>query len=345
VDKALEWLARHQEADGSWSVRKTEGRGSGGSIDWDPGLTGLATLAFLGAGHTEKVGKYKETVRKAIAWMISQQNADGAIGADPKWREHHGGFGYHHAICGMALAEASAMGREPKTKEAAQKAVTYTCEKYQYGDGSDKLGFRYSPKAAVGDVSVTGWYIMQLKSAKIAGLHVDPASFEGALKFLDSREQDPAKVKKEDDGYDTGRHRYGYTERGAMVNTTSIGILCRLYLGAKPEEVHGAALWLLRTNAPAWKADLGVANGGGWPMYYMYYTTLTMFQTGGDVWKEWNTALKQTLLNNQRKDGDADGSWDPLSDWEKNAGRAYTTALGAMCLEVYYRYMPLYRDH
>ena len=154
---------------------------------------------------------------------------------------------------------------------------------------------------------------------------------------------EPNAVKKTDDAYDTGKHRYGYTSPGAMVNTTSIGILCRLYLGAKPEEVQGAAMWLMQTNPPAWKADLGVANGGGWPMYYMYYTTLTMFQTGGDLWKQWNTGMKKVLCDNQRKDGDFDGSWDPLSDWEKNAGRAYTTALGAMSLEVYYRYMPLYR--
>ncbi|MCZ7646741.1 MAG: terpene cyclase/mutase family protein [Planctomycetota bacterium] len=338
VDKALEWLARHQEADGRWSVRQTEGDG-----DWDPGVTGLATLAFLGAGHTEKVGKYKGNVQAAIKWMIGQQRDDGAIGTDKKFEEHHGGYGYHHAICGMALAEASAMGRVPETKAAAQKAIDYTCNEYQCGDQSDKLGWRYKPKAAVGDLSVSGWYIMQLKSAKVAGLHVDPASFEGAIKFLDSRMQDPGKVKKVDDAYDNGQHRYGYTERGAMYNTTSIGILCRLYTGSKPEEVQGAAMWLLKEQPPQWDGKLGQANGGGWPMYYMYYTTLTLFQTGGEMWKEWNDKLKGVLCTNQRKDGDFDGSWDPLSPWEKRAGRAYTTALGAMCLEVYYRYMPLYR--
>lgn len=338
VEAALRWLARHQEADGSWSVRKTEGAG-----DWDPGVTGLAVLAFLGAGHSERVGKYKPNVTKAIDWIVSQQRADGAIGTDKKFTEHHGGYGYHHAICGMALAEAGAMARVPRTREAAQKAINYSCDKYQHGEGSNKLGWRYKPKAAQGDLSVSGWYVMQLKSAKVAGLAVDPASFDGAIRFLDSRMANPVNVKKVNDTYDTGGHRYGYTNKKPMVNTTSIGILCRLFTGSKPEEVQGAALWLLQTNPPAWKADLGVANGGGWPMYYMYYTTLTMFQTGGDIWKQWNDGLKATLCNNQRKGGDEDGSWDPLSPWEKKAGRAYTTALGAMCLEVYYRYMPLYR--
>ena len=53
VDAALRWLARHQEADGHWDGAKYEGRKT------DPGITGLAVLAFLGAGHTETAGKWK----------------------------------------------------------------------------------------------------------------------------------------------------------------------------------------------------------------------------------------------------------------------------------------------
>ncbi len=336
VDAALRWLAYHQEADGRWSVKNT-----GGDSDWDPGVTGLAVLAFLGAGHSERVGMYKDNVKRGIAWIISQQRADGAIGTDGKYKEMHGGYAYHHAICGMALAEAAGMGRIPETKAAAQKAVDYTCEIYQYGEGSDKLGWRYSPKAAEADSSVSGWYVMQLKSAKIAGLHVNPMSFEGALKFYATREAPPEKVKKEDDGYDTGKYRYGYLDRTPMHNTTAIGCLCQLFLGVKAEEIHGSAQWLMRTSPPEWKAELGVGNGGGWPMYYTYYTTLMMFQVGGDLWKQWNTAMKEMLLPHQRKDGDFAGSWDTLSPYEIRSGRAYATAMGCLSLEVYYRYLQL----
>ena len=216
---------------------------------------------------------------------------------------------------------------------------------HQQGSGSAKLGFRYLPKMA-GDTSNSGWFVMQLKSAKVAGLHVDPASFEGIMKFYKSCEKPAAGIQKEDDSYDKGNYRFGYqpnTPHG--VNNTSIGVLAHLFTGTKPEEVVGAAKWLLRTNPPAWRADLGPAfNGIPFPMYYSYYTTLNMFQIGGDLWKQWNKGLKAMLLPNQRRDGDFDGSWDPLAEYEKKAGRAYTTAIGAMCLEVYYRYLPMYRE-
>jgi hypothetical protein len=51
------------------------------------------------------------------------------------------------------------------------------------------------------------------------------------------------------------------------------------------------------------------------------------------------------LIQRQRRGGDEDGSWDPIagSGEAKYAGRVYTTALGCLCLEVYYRYLPLYK--
>jgi hypothetical protein len=45
----------------------------------------------------------------------------------------------------------------------------------------------------------------------------------------------------------------------------------------------------------------------------------------------------------------AKGSWDPdqpVPDrWGRLAGRLYVTSLSILTLEVYYRYLPLYRDY
>ena len=69
-----------------------------------------------------------------------------------------------------------------------------------------------------------------------------------------------------------------------------------------------------------------------------------MFQVGGDSWKQWNAKLKDLLVEKQCKGGpELDGSWDPVERCGWIGGRAYTTAMGALCLEVYYRYLPMYR--
>ncbi|MHC4914591.1 MAG: hypothetical protein ACYTGB_03785, partial [Planctomycetota bacterium] len=47
VEAALAWLARHQEPAGNWDSKKY-----GSKWRYDVGMTGLAMLAFLGAGYT-----------------------------------------------------------------------------------------------------------------------------------------------------------------------------------------------------------------------------------------------------------------------------------------------------
>lgn len=324
VLKALDWLARHQEADGHWDTMKCEAR-----YKTDTAVTGFALLAFLGYGHTERVGKYKDTVKRATRWLISKQQANGLV-FDSTDAGGHRGVGYPHAIAGMALAEAAGMGAPDDVKKAAQKAVDYSIDAHQQGDGSDKLGWRYQAKQAA-DLSVTGWYVMQLKSAVMGKLSVDPAAFEGALKFLDS-------VEKKVEGSEYGASVYHYQPGNPHEHTahrlTAIGTLCRQFMGFKMEELQGSVDWFVeKGGVPEWGAT-----GDRVDLYYWYYGTLCAHQQAGAVWKRWNDAMIKALCENQRKGGDEDGSWDPLGAYSGEWGRAGQTALGALCLEVYYRY-------
>jgi hypothetical protein len=90
---------------------------------------------------------------------------------------------------------------------------------------------------------------------------------------------------------------------------------------------------------------LGQLPGRGEPnFYYWYYATLALHQTkqSSGAWTTWNEALKSELLSTQVTEGDLGGSWDPRCVWGGHGGRIYTTALGCMCLEVYYRYLPIF---
>ena len=50
-------------------------------------------------------------------------------------------------------------------------------------------------------------------------------------------------------------------------------------------------------------------------------------------------------LETQESAGAAKGSWSPDDDlWGGYGGRVYSTAMGTLCLEVYYSYLPLYGD-
>ncbi|MHC4252143.1 MAG: prenyltransferase/squalene oxidase repeat-containing protein [Planctomycetota bacterium] len=317
VDRALEWLWRHQESAGHWEgERKFEADDPGKNTD--AGVTGLAVLAFLGAGHTEKTGKpkYQVTVKKAVAWLIKKQAANGAIGEG-----FEGGLGYHHAIAGLALAEAFGMARIPRTGSAAQKAIDYSLNVHQ----TDYSGWRYKAKTPA-DTSVTGWFVMQLKSAKIAGLKVDGKGFQGATTFVDKCTRDGGLVSYQ-------------PERSPTSTMTAVGLLCRQFMGWKRDNpVLKTGANYLMDNLPEW-------DGGNVNFYYWYYGTLVMFQMGGQWWKAWNASLRDMLIERQRRGAPKiDGSWDPVGTWCGSGGRVFATASGCLCLEVYYRYLPMYKD-
>jgi hypothetical protein len=329
VSYSFSWLAHHQEPDGHWDTRKY-----GSSEKTDTACTGLALLAFLGAGHTERVGLYKDNVRRAVAWLRSQQKPNGLVFDDSDAGAHRG-VGYPHAIAAMALAEAAGMGgrtRVPETWDAAQKAVDYATKIHQQGDEYEKLGWRYQAHDAA-DLSVTGWYIMLLKSAKVAGLSVPTESLRGALKFLDS-------VEKKGQGGDKGygpASVYWYqpqNEHGETAHRlTAIGTLARQFLGAPSEQTEATVRWYLdKGGVPdGWSAEKT-------DLYHWYYATMGTFLQQGESWTRWNAAMLRTLSDNQRKDGDDRGSWDPVGAFANEWGRVGQTALATLCLEVYYRY-------
>jgi len=339
VEAALQWLARHQEADGSWDPVRYEAR-NGSNARYRVGATALALLAFLGRGETHKNGPFAQTVRRAELWLIRQQKANGGI-----FEQAAGGSsasaGYNHALAGLALAEAFGMtgpaGRDEYDlglRAAAQKAADYSTGVHQ----AAYSGWRYDAREAA-DLSATGWFVMQLKSARLAGLRVDGRGFQGASAFLD-------KVADQD-----GRARYT-ADRAPTSAMTAVGLLCRQFTGAPASDpLVAKGPGRLLQDLPNWQtaaataADSGVGDKG---FYYWYYGTLGMFQAGGEHWTRWNEAMKPVLVANQcrggQKDGslnDKDGSWDPQSWIDLHGGRVFTTAMGALTLEVYYRYLPI----
>ncbi|MFH0939615.1 MAG: hypothetical protein V1899_10100 [Planctomycetota bacterium] len=334
VDLGLEWLARNQEADGHWDNVKHGGTSPG--MEGDPAMTGFALLAFLGAGHTEKVGKYKENVIKGVKWLIDNQKPDGYWGTPP--------FNYTQGIATMALGEAAAMSRIPETRKAAQLAIDAVDKAQNQTGPSDREAWDYRPNGKINDSSIMAWNILALKSCKVGGLSVNPAAFEGCLNWLNV-------------GQDLGKHKPldidPYFEGGMMIyrgtcanpllyenglrniTVTAAAGLCRMMIGGASGDTVGVAgpcNLILKNHIPTQYP---------FNMYFGYYATLLMFQKGGDHWKVWNEAMKKALTESQCKGGKDDGSWNPHSRWIDDGSRVMSTALCILCLEVYYRYAKL----
>ena len=324
VAKALVWLAKQQDKkNGLWSLQGPYV--DGGSQENRLAATAMALLAFQGAGNTTQQGKHKEVVQRAWKALRDAQLADGRFELHPPLPSHHAL--YSHAQATIAACELYGMTKLAEHAEPAQRALDYAIAA-QGPNG----GWRYEP-GNMGDMSVTGWYMMAMKSGEMAGLSVPNESVAGIGAFLDS-----VAVK---DGV-----RYGYRVdvpgRPASPVTQAIsaeGLLCRQYLGWRrddPRLVAGVEM-LIGPQPIDWDNDKDV--------YAWYYITQVAHHLGGDPWRRWNDRMKEVLPAMQVQKGPEAGTWDPsLDKWGHIGGRLFTTCFCTYMLEVYYRHLPIYGD-
>jgi hypothetical protein len=319
VGYGLDWLARNQLRNGSWSLSGPYGDGVPENFDNPAVATAMALLAFQGAGNTHKRGKFRQNVISGWKWLLNEQDENGNF-------FHEGGFNhtfYTQGMCTIAICELYGMTKDYKYREAAQRAVRYCLDSQ-----SPKGGWRYSPRSD-SDVSVTGWIVMALQSARMAGLEVPDDHFRRVEQFLDRIAQENGS-------------RYPYQKGGQVkLSMTAEALLCRQYLGwdrDDPRLVAGLE-WI---TSPENLVDFNRNRD----VYTWYYATQAAHHMEGDYWKRWNAVMRQALPEQQVKHGRENGSWDPnqptMDQWAPHGGRLYVTCLSLYMLEVYYRHLPLY---
>lgn len=310
VARSLRWLSRQQRSDGGWAER-----GPG----WENAETSLALLPFLGAGQTHFTGMYKDHVAKGLRFLIRHQRDNGDLrGAESQ----HPGM-YAHGIAAIVLCDAFAMSGDEALRTPAQKAIDFIV-----ASQSREGGWRYFPRQD-NDLSVVGWQLMALQSARMSGLTVPDTTLELANQYLD-------RVGHEGGAVYSYQHAGG--EGRPTPAMTAEGLLCRMYLGWRKDE-------------PALVKGVGVLHASHLPtrqernIYYWYYGTQVFHHFGGEPWEAWNRRMRDLLVESQVVAGANAGSWNPDGDrWGAAGGRIFITSLSACSLEVYYRHAPIYRQ-
>lgn len=323
VELALAWLAEHQQRDGSWSFdltvdpcrgRCSHSRAAGDNATPATAATGLALLAFMGAGHTHHEGPYIEQVRRGL-YYLREAARPTQTGYDLQ-----AGSMYGHGIATLALTEALAIDRyfgkeDGDLRELAEGAVLFTLVAQHSGGG-----WRYVP-GSPGDMTVSGWQILSLISARHADIKLRTTTLADARAFVMSLSAENA-------------FAFGYTSQRPQPCTTAIGLCMLLYLGQSPGYtpfMH--ALDGLAARGPS-RTDL----------YHNYYATLALHNARHHAWEEWHIPLRDHLVRTQAQAGHERGSWHFKDVHGDVGGRLYSTAMATLILEVYYRHLPLYQS-
>jgi hypothetical protein len=271
-------------------------------------------LAFLGAGHThDGDGPYRESIRRGIYYL---RDIAAETEAGYEWQQ---GSMYGHGIALMALGEALSMTTEAGNRRGSdlydlvQGGASFSCVA-QHDSGS----WGYVP-GSPGDTTVSGWQVLSLIAAKRSQIELHTNTLTRAKEFLMSTCTDRD-------------YWFGYKRPPGEPTTTAIGLTLMLYLGESPEYTpFYNALTEMSERGPT------LTN-----IYHDYYATLALHHSRHPDWDRWNTKLRDHLVATQAKSGHEKGSWHFKDRWGDIGGRLYTTAMCAMTLEVYYRYLPLY---
>ena len=187
VAHGLDWLARHQAPDGRWSMTEFAQHGrdeawpkgrqlgncgckpDGGASGNDIAGTSFGLLPFLAGGQTHKPNAdnkrvdYSKNVEAGLRFLMRKQDKEGNFG---------GGM-YSHGLATITMCEAFGLTNDPTLRVSAQRAVNYISQAQDLKGG----GWRYTPKTA-GDMSVSGWELMALKSGADGGSE-RPQAYDG----------------------------------------------------------------------------------------------------------------------------------------------------------------------
>lgn len=305
VDKGLAFLAKSQIKEGAIGAKNT------------PAITSLAVMAFLARGYTPGVPPYGDVINRGIDFILTTPDAKGAM---------MGGHGqmYSHSIASLMLSEVSGMvdpERQARIDATLPSALRILLAA-QDVDKSEAMsgGWRYQPTSNDSDISLAGWSLAALRSARNNGAPVPREAIDKAVKFI-------LRCRTKDDGF---AYQPG---GGANLARTGIGLLCLELAGRHRDEV---TLKAGRYITKQFQSDSPFHADNG-RYYALYYVANGMFQLGGPEWESFAPTLYNTVLKLQSEDG----SWPAAGGHEED--EAYCTSMAILSLSVSYRQLPIYQ--
>ena len=341
VLSALTWLATKQGADGSWqpsasaenlAVGMPEGpedfsvMNTGGNSQ---STTALALLPFLAEGITHEPDSatavsfedYPEVVRKGLTWLGSSQPQADPQGIGPVEVDLRG------LISGVvAGCETSFLSNDRVLKKNALYALKSLMDR-QAKEGA----WQRSSSETLETVLPTLRAMLAMHVAQSCGVKPSVATLKRGDVFLESVACGDPEILWS---------RFGRTAAGPPDPTaTAAGLLLLQYKEEpqdSPEMIDGARFLSgfapsLDGNSFAYSAD------------FLLLSSEVLRNLEGEQFDTWYAKVTAFLLRTQEQEGEELGSWNPAL-FAGESDRLQVTAHAILCLQLPYRYLPLYRS-
>jgi hypothetical protein len=344
IESALRYLSSKQQRNGSFPTKNMG----------QPGVTSLCVMAFVAQGHMPGEGPYGQQLEQALKFIVRCQKPNGLLalvfpGSGPTISRnvsHEIGSpaAYNHALSALLLSEVFSMGGGDleANQDAIERAVkaTLVMQSWPKRQKDDQGGWRYvnlfeNRGNHDSDLSVTGWQLMFLRSAKNAGFDVPEAPIAAAVGYVQRCFQPK---------YDTFIHLASDRQDRRSRGMAGAGILAMAHAGLhNSEAARASGKWLINQgftnyNESRWYTRTDWTDDRY--HYGVFCSCQAMYQLGGEYWRQFFPPTAQVILANQN----ADGSWDPEDHmFDREYGASYTTALMALTLGAPNQLLPIFQ--
>ncbi|MHC5212042.1 MAG: prenyltransferase/squalene oxidase repeat-containing protein [Planctomycetota bacterium] len=341
VERALDSLARTQNPDGSWTG--TVGFKLNQSYQVTArevphvGVTALAGLAFLSAGHLPDRGKYGDRISRATDYVLSCVQENGLITA-------HGTRMYSHAFATLFLAEVYGMKERQDIRSKLQAAVDLIVAS-QNREGA----WRYVPYAVESDMSIAVCQLNALRGARNVGIRVPKSTIDRAKGYVAASyvESNDERFRYPDDYYRLGRGSFKYqatrrsnTRSSFALTAAGIAALHNSGLYGSVLEGEGGTMDMQASIDFLEETYPNVSGSSPYTFHYFYwyghyYAVQALYVVGGKHWAWYYPRIRDELVRTQQ----ASGAW-PCTH---GPGPAFSTAVGAVILSLPYGYLPIFQ--
>jgi hypothetical protein len=341
VGRALEYLAATQNPDGSWS----------GSVGFKlnqsyqltaenaphVGVTALAGLAFLSAGHLPERGQYGDRISRATDFVLSCVQENGYITANETRM-------YSHAFATLFLAEVYGMKERSDIRAKLQAAVDLIVAS-QNQEGA----WRYVPYAVESDMSIAVCQLNALRGARNVGIRVPRSTIDRARQYVAASYVNSAdhNDRYPDNYYRLGRGSFKYqatpfrsTRSSFALTAAGLAALHNSGMYGSTLEGSGGTLDLQASIDFIEETLPQVAGDSPYTFHYFYwyghyYAVQALYVIGGKHWAWYYPRIRDELVRRQLPTG----AW-PCTH---GPGQAFSTAVGAVILSLPYGYLPIFQ--
>jgi hypothetical protein len=225
----------------------------------------------------------------------------------------------------------------PKRAEQLQKAIerslqaTLEMQRWPKDVPDDRGGWRYITDDGPydSDLSITGWQLMFLRSARNAGFDVPEQRIKDAVAYVRRT-------------FDRSAGTFGYTLERTRLQSRGMagaGILALAHAGFhRSAEAKSAGQWLLQNSFQEYNGN----NGSPVDRYHysLFNACQGMYQMGSPYWEQFFPRTVSALLASQRPDG----SWEAEGlQRDRPFGNSYTTSLVVLSLGAPNQFLPVFQ--